>query len=237
MVRWNPWGGDGQASTSKASQEQPNQASSTLAKPPTSPSDDPLPSSVMQASPFSATTTASFLATLSPTIPFASFSLGFFSGLITQSNRAGLVFMAENAHRRPDTVQGWYFYNKTKNYRVLLAGLKGGFALGTRLAAWTTLFVLLDGGSAALRNVVQQEGSGPVNLQASAEGSSRFASSLGRWTDGIVAGQGTAVVASIVHRLPPARLLALGTLAGGTTGALQDVRDRLRPQVDAEAQS
>jgi hypothetical protein len=34
-------------------------------------------------------------------------------------------FLAENVHRPPTTVQGWYFYNKTKNYKVMLGGLKG----------------------------------------------------------------------------------------------------------------
>lgn len=36
----------------------------------------------------------------------------------------------------------WYFYQKTKNYRVLFAALKGGIKTGGRLAAWTGLFVL-----------------------------------------------------------------------------------------------
>lgn len=55
-----------------------------------------------------------FILSLSPTISLTSLAVGFFSGLYTGSHKAGLVFMAENAHRRPDTVQGWYFYNKTK---------------------------------------------------------------------------------------------------------------------------
>lgn len=47
-------------------------------------------------------------------IPLAAAILGFSTGFYQAAKRAGLVFMAENAHRRPDTVQGWYFYNKTK---------------------------------------------------------------------------------------------------------------------------
>lgn len=117
-----------------------------------------------------------------------------------------------------------------QNYRVLLAGLKGGFALGTRLAAWTTLFVVLDGASAQGRRYLEEQDEKRSNS------SPRSLGSLGRWTDGIVAGQGTALVASIVHRLAPGRLLLLGTLAGGTTGALQDLRDRIRPEADAETQ-
>jgi hypothetical protein len=47
-------------------------------------------------------------------IPMTGASLGFVAGFYTAATRSGLVFMAENAHRRPNTVQGWYFYNKTK---------------------------------------------------------------------------------------------------------------------------
>jgi hypothetical protein len=47
-------------------------------------------------------------------IPLTGFILGFGAGLYQAANRSSLVFMAENAHKRPDTVQGWYFYNKTK---------------------------------------------------------------------------------------------------------------------------
>lgn len=47
-------------------------------------------------------------------IPITAFAIGFGTGLHQAAKRSSLVFMAENAHRRPDTVQGWYFYNKTK---------------------------------------------------------------------------------------------------------------------------
>jgi hypothetical protein len=47
-------------------------------------------------------------------IPMTGFALGFGAGLYGGAKRSSLVFMAENAHRRPDTVQGWFFYNKTK---------------------------------------------------------------------------------------------------------------------------
>ncbi len=56
---------------------------------------------------------------------------------------ASLRFLAENAHRPPTTLQGWYFYNKTKNYRVLLAGFKGAgresLRLGSMGCAWVAL--------------------------------------------------------------------------------------------------
>lgn len=47
-------------------------------------------------------------------IPVTGAAIGFGAGFYQSAKRAGLVFLAENAHRRPDTVQGWYFYNKTK---------------------------------------------------------------------------------------------------------------------------
>lgn len=47
-------------------------------------------------------------------IPITGFAIGFCTGLYQAGKQSSLVFMAENAHRRPDTVQGWYFYNKTK---------------------------------------------------------------------------------------------------------------------------
>ena len=47
-------------------------------------------------------------------------------GLIRGARHASLQFLAENAHRPPTTVQGWYFYKKTKNYRMIWAGLKEG---------------------------------------------------------------------------------------------------------------
>lgn len=46
--------------------------------------------------------------------------------MIRGGRAAGLRFLAENAHNPPKTVRGWYFYNKTKNYRMMWAGLRDG---------------------------------------------------------------------------------------------------------------
>ena len=81
---------------------------------------------------------------ISPLLPTLAFGLGFLSGLSTAGKKAGLVFMAENAHRLPDTVQGWYFYSKTKNYRIMLAALKGGARTGTKTALWTGAFCVAE---------------------------------------------------------------------------------------------
>ena len=73
-------------------------------------------------------------------LPGAAALTGITIGLFRGSRQASLRFLAENAHRTPRTVRGWYLYNKTKNYRVVLGGLKGAGADATRLgltaAAW-----------------------------------------------------------------------------------------------------
>lgn len=76
-------------------------------------------------------------------LPGAAIILGVTLGMVRGSRRASLRFLAENVHRPPTTVQGWYFYNKTKNYRVLMGGLKEGgldaIKLGTTAAGWVCL--------------------------------------------------------------------------------------------------
>ncbi|KFZ15078.1 hypothetical protein V501_02886, partial [Pseudogymnoascus sp. VKM F-4519 (FW-2642)] len=39
---------------------------------------------------------------------------------------AGLRFRAENAHRLPKEPTGWYLYHKSKNYKMMLEGVKEG---------------------------------------------------------------------------------------------------------------
>jgi hypothetical protein len=58
-------------------------------------------------------------------VPGTAIIVGVAIGLMRGGRAASLRFLAENAHRPPSTVQGWYFYNKTKNYKVILGGLKG----------------------------------------------------------------------------------------------------------------
>lgn len=58
-------------------------------------------------------------------VPGAAIIVGSAIGILRGSQAASLRFLAENVHRPPTTVQGWYFYNKTKNYKVLFGGLKG----------------------------------------------------------------------------------------------------------------
>ncbi|KAG6833790.1 hypothetical protein H0H87_001222 [Tephrocybe sp. NHM501043] len=68
-------------------------------------------------------------------VPGAAFIAGTTIGLMRGSRAASLRFLAENAHRPPTTVQGWYFYNKTKNYKVIFGGLKAAAAEASKLSA------------------------------------------------------------------------------------------------------
>ena len=77
-------------------------------------------------------------------VPGTAFIVGSAIGLVRGGRTASLRFLAENAHRPPKTVQGWYFYNKTKNYRVMLGGLKGAGMDGIRLGAIGLCYVGLE---------------------------------------------------------------------------------------------
>jgi hypothetical protein len=57
-------------------------------------------------------------------LPGAAIIVGTIIGLRRGSRRASMQFLAENVHRPPTTLQGWYFYKKTKNYKMMLSGLQ-----------------------------------------------------------------------------------------------------------------
>ncbi|KAK9899705.1 hypothetical protein P389DRAFT_192017 [Cystobasidium minutum MCA 4210] len=138
-------------------------------------------------------------------IPACAATFGFASGLLSGAKKSSLQFLAENAHRQPTTLQGWYFYNKTKNYRVALGGAKTGLFTAAKLGAWTSGFVALK------------------------EGASRIG--LGRTESGAISGTLLAMFASVVYKLPkrtlPKRLL-LGLGIGALTGGLQELRELVR---------
>ncbi|THH20140.1 hypothetical protein EW146_g1172 [Bondarzewia mesenterica] len=75
-------------------------------------------------------------------VPGTAMVVGTALGLVRGSRMAGLRFLAENAHRPPTTIKGWYLYNKTKNYRMMLAGLqeagKEAGKLGFTAIGWVT---------------------------------------------------------------------------------------------------
>lgn len=76
-------------------------------------------------------------------LPAAGAVTGLSIGLIRGARAASWQFLAENAHRAPTTVQGWYFYKKTKNYKMMWGGLKEGgrdaIKIGVVGLAWATL--------------------------------------------------------------------------------------------------
>lgn len=69
---------------------------------------------------------------------------GFTLGVAHGGQIAGLRFRAENAHRLPTSQVGWYLYHKSKNYHVMLGGIKEGFRMGGRLAFWTAVFFVFE---------------------------------------------------------------------------------------------
>ena len=83
-------------------------------------------------------------------LPGAALLVGTAIGLARGSRRAGLRFLAENAHRPPKTLQGWYFYRKTKNYKVMLGGLQEAGKTASQLGLITGGWV---GAEEALRRI------------------------------------------------------------------------------------
>ncbi|ORZ22543.1 hypothetical protein BCR42DRAFT_433864 [Absidia repens] len=71
---------------------------------------------------------------------------GFGIGAFIGGRQSGLQYLAENAHRLPTTVQGWYFYHKTKNYRVMLGGVKRGMRFAVKTGGLCFLYGLVEAG-------------------------------------------------------------------------------------------
>ncbi|KAI9066754.1 hypothetical protein FKP32DRAFT_1609833 [Trametes sanguinea] len=145
-------------------------------------------------------------------LPGAAIIVGTTIGLFRGSRTASLRFLAENAHRPPRTVRGWYLYNKTKNYRVLLGGLKGAGADATKLGLTAAGWVILE------------EGCTRMGLDDVRE---------------VAAGLGTGALFGAVYGLPWAairRTTGLGLLIGGTLRALRWSKEYLRKQAAVRAQ-
>ncbi|RKP05224.1 hypothetical protein THASP1DRAFT_20052 [Thamnocephalis sphaerospora] len=65
---------------------------------------------------------------------------GFAFGAFLGGRQSGLQYLAENAHKLPRTKEGWYFYHKTKNYRVLLGATRQGMRYAGRTGAICLLY-------------------------------------------------------------------------------------------------
>jgi hypothetical protein len=83
-----------------------------------------------------------------------SFVVGGGMGSILGGRRAALIFTAENAHRTPKSQKGWYFYHKTKNYRIMYGGLVEGVRYGARMAGWVAMFCVFEDAVDRLRGRV-----------------------------------------------------------------------------------
>ncbi|KAJ2791129.1 hypothetical protein H4R21_006373, partial [Coemansia helicoidea] len=110
-------------------------------------------------------------------------------------------YLAERAHRLPTTVEGWFFYHKWKNYRVILGGVRRAAHYAPRLAGCVVAFTAAE---AALDRAL-----GHVQMASS-----------------VVASAATAVAVALAARLPRssarrARLAGLGV--GVAVGAAQDL--------------
>jgi hypothetical protein len=79
-----------------------------------------------------------------PATSAVAFAAGMVLGTSHGSTKAALRFRAENAHRFPTTSTGWYQYHKTKNYKSVLGGLKGGIKFGTKLGIGAMTFCLFE---------------------------------------------------------------------------------------------
>ena len=79
-----------------------------------------------------------------PIASSVSFLTGMALGLSHGSQSAGLRFRAENAHRLPQTPTGWYLYHKSKNYHMMLGGVKEGFKMGGKVSLWAGGFFTVE---------------------------------------------------------------------------------------------
>lgn len=79
-------------------------------------------------------------------VPATAFIVGSAIGMVRGGRNASLRFLAENAHRPPTTVQGWYFYKKTKNYKVMWGALKGAGRESVKVTSLATSYVGMEEG-------------------------------------------------------------------------------------------
>lgn len=91
-------------------------------------------------------------------LTISSMAIGGTLGSFLGGHRASLIFRAENAHRAPTTTSGWYFYHKTKNYRIMRGAVFEGLRTGARVSAWVAMFVVFEDAVDRLRGRVDALG-------------------------------------------------------------------------------
>ncbi|KAL9115865.1 MAG: hypothetical protein Q9227_000233 [Pyrenula ochraceoflavens] len=84
-----------------------------------------------------------------PIMSAASFTAGFALGMAHGAPIAAYRYRAENAHRLPTSMTGWYLYHKSKNYHSIIGGAKDGVKMGLVVAGTAGLFLSIE-------NVVDQ---------------------------------------------------------------------------------
>lgn len=159
---------------------------------------------------------------------FTSFTCGSALGYLNVSRLASLRFRAENAHRLPISQPGWYLYHKSKNYYKLKYGITAGIRSGAYLAAWTSIFFLVEesmdvfrGTWMAGRTIEEMEGVSELDIErvdTGVEKSRDFLSS-------VVAGMVTGGLWSAWNKFPvltAARTIRMGLFAGLGYGVAQD---------------
>jgi hypothetical protein len=77
---------------------------------------------------------------------------GFLTGAYLGGKHRALQFLAENAHRLPKTVGGWYFYHKYKNYEMVNAGIKSGLRYSVKFGLIGLSFSLAESGMEYIRS-------------------------------------------------------------------------------------
>ncbi|KAH7930286.1 hypothetical protein BV22DRAFT_1116275 [Leucogyrophana mollusca] len=148
-------------------------------------------------------------------LPASAAFVGTLIGSVRGSRLASLRFLAENAHRPPTTIRGWYLYNKTKNYKRIAAGLKSGGSDAVKLSLSAFVWVGME------------DGLGRCGKP---------------WSElrEVGAGAGTAGVFAGVYRLPwrtSSRALVLGIAIGGGMGFLRWAQEYLREAVQSNNES
>ncbi|KAF9221904.1 hypothetical protein BS17DRAFT_796731 [Gyrodon lividus] len=147
-------------------------------------------------------------------LPVSAAIMGTLIGAVRGSRRASLRFLAENAHRPPSTIRGWYLYNKTKNYRRIAAGLQEGGVNAAKLGVIALVWVGIEDG-------LERCGQPWAEVRE-----------LG-------AGVGTAGIFATVYRLPwrtGSQVIWLGGIVGGGMGFLRWARAYLEEAVKSQDQ-
>ena len=79
-----------------------------------------------------------------PAATAGAFITGAALGVSHGGKTAGMRFRAANSHRFPTTSTGWYLYHKSKNYHVMLGGIKEGLKMGSKIGFWAGSFFIVE---------------------------------------------------------------------------------------------